>query len=184
MEKSLYTGKNMKTFNDILEETKNKSIFEIAEQIIKDMRTLNLLLFKMQENFHLKDKIKTLRGISQETNEEIINLINRIEIYINKISTAITNEVQMEPLNKTKTDRIMINIMEQYLFISEFIQSDGIIGENYVVDLNRIHTARNNLNDAINRYNSKIANVNNWTEIISGNEAFSMAKKQINRSAE
>jgi hypothetical protein len=166
-------------FDEVLKEAKNDSILEIAKQVIKDMKTLNRLLFKKQENFNYKAN-NILNEMSQETDTEIRDLINRIEFNLNKISNSIDNKNQVIPYNKEEMDGIMINIMTQYLFTSNNFKSDCGIGENYAVDLNKIHTALNNLNTAINEYNTEIAEKNNWPKIISRNEAFSIAKQQIN----
>lgn len=159
----------------------NESILEIAEKIIKNMRTLNRLLFKKEENFSY-DGNNVLCNISQETEVEILDLINKIEFNLNKISNSITNEVQIEPFYKIRMYNVIIGIMEQYLFTSRRIQSDNISNKNYVIDLNRIHTALDNFNKVIIRYNSEIANKNNWPQIMLRNEAIFIAKQQINSS--
>jgi hypothetical protein len=146
----------MKTFND--------SIIETAKQIIKDMRTLNGLFFKIGPNFHLEGE--PLREISQETDESIKILINKIELNLKTITAAIPDKIQIEHFDKIEIDKIMVGIMGEYIFISGHIQIDNIFDENYSTELNKIHTALNNFTDAINQYNTEVADVKNLPKIM------------------
>ena len=166
-------------FEEVLDETQNRDILEIAKQVIKDMRALNRLLFKKNENFSFKAN-NILHEMSDETDSDIQELITRIENNLNEISIAIGNTLQVIPHNKEQMDNIMIGIMTQYIFTSNSIQFDSGLGEIYSVDLNRIHTALNNLNENINRYNTEVADENNYPKILSRNEALSLAKQRLN----
>ena len=170
---------NMKEFERIYEESQVEDILEIANQVIKDMRILNQLLFDQGENFDDKEN-NQLREMSQKTDNEIKKLMKRIENNLIRIGNAIGNRNQIIPHDKENMDKIMVGIMNQYIFTSNSIISDNILGENYAEDLNKIHSALNNLNDNINRYNTELAKTNNWPKIISTNEALLLAKQQIN----
>jgi len=158
----------------------NELVIQFAKQIISDMNSLNRILFKLEENFYTHSKNIILHEMSQEIDEDIRELINRINFNFNNISNAIINENQVEPLNKENMDNIMITIMSQYLFISSNIISNNTIDENYSKEINDIHTALANLANSINIYNDTIASLHNWPIIMTENESFSIAKQQIN----
>jgi hypothetical protein len=158
----------------------NEDILNLGYQVIKDFETLNELLFDLNDDFSFSsDKQSNLREMSQETDRKIRKLISKIENNINKINEAIRSSIQIGPLKKEEMDQIMVNIMAQYLFTSRGITTDSAAGENYSIELNEIHSALNNLTDAINVYNSEGAVPNNWPRIQSINNAFEIAKQQI-----
>jgi hypothetical protein len=163
----------IRLFEETIEESK---IINMAEEVIRDLKTLNRILFSLQENFNLSES--RLREMSESTDSDIIALVDRIEFNLKKISQALKTETQVTPFNKEEMDRVMVGIMAQYMTTSMNIKLDAVIGESYSMELNKIHSALSDLSTSINNYNT-FARDKNWPEIISENEALIIAKQYL-----
>jgi hypothetical protein len=173
----LLTGEQLKQNGDVYME--NRLVFQLAKQIIDDMSTLNQYLFRVQENFEdSSSKINVIHEIPLMTDVKNKMLVDQIDEKLKKISLALTDESQIEPLNKEDINRIMVEIMIEYCFINMNIKPGGIIGQNYTSSLDRIRTAISGLSLAIDEYNV-IAGIKDWPRIQSNYESLSMAKQQI-----
>jgi hypothetical protein len=146
------------------------SAVEIAQEVIEDFRSLNQILFKLQEDFSLPGDRKKLREMSAQTDEEIRPLMGRIAGNIRKLNGTLRKEVHVLPHDKEDMDRAMIRIMNQYMAMSVSIQLDASKGELYAAELNEIHSSLKELSDALNGYN-EMAKVKGWPELMSENEA-------------
>jgi len=160
---------------DVIGETK---IIETGKKIIEDFRTLNQILFKLQENFSLKDK--KLREMSEQTNNEIRGLMDRIALNLKVIGNVLEKvpPEQVAPYSKEDMDTIMIRIMNQYMTTSVNIQIDSLNGKLYVTELNEIHSSLKDLSIALNNYNT-LAKDKGWPELMSESEAFAEAKRLV-----
>jgi hypothetical protein len=158
----------------------NEEILKRGEQIVQDIKSLNELLFSVEEDFSLISKKPTIfREMSQEANKRAKTLIEKIEKNINTINEAIKNTEQLIPLDQKGMDGVMVKIMTQYVFTSNELSIENISGENHALNFNSIHTALNNLSKAIDKYNEDVASIHNWPKIKSINETLTLVKQQL-----
>jgi len=136
--------KGIKMYSKLFEEViKEFDAIETGKEVIKDLRALNSILFRLQENYGLK--YKRLKEMSVETDNEISILMDKIARNIGVMSGALGTENQMTPYSKDDMDNVMIGIMLQYATTSACIKLDASMGEIYVEELNRIHSSLNEL---------------------------------------
>jgi len=161
------------SFEKVLREA-NDTILELGRKIVEDFKSLNSILFELQENFD--DERSRLREMSLETDSKIKKIVDRIGFNVKKLGNCILEETRVTPIDKGEMDNVMIGIMLQYATTSACIKLDALIEETYAKELNEIHSSLNQLSTALNDYNL-LAVEKNWPKLLTENEALIEAKK-------
>ena len=111
-------------------------MIEPGKKVIEDLRSLNSILFKLQENFGIENT--SIMEMSAQTSYEIWCLMDKIARNLRTMAVEIETRNQMIPYNKDGVDKVMIKIMFQYAIASLSIELNASVGEKYSKELNEI----------------------------------------------